>query len=317
MAQYQESIDSEKPVQSTKDLKFLKAVSLSKFPIYLVQAISTGKFYVMKSFPFNEGKISPVYLLECLFCAISHPNIISYIQGKSKAKMILNDNQKSNVSYILMEWAPYGDFYRLFFEKKLPTEEKLARTLFHQMISGLKFLHARGIAHMDLKPANLVLGENYTMKLMDFGLSCYFNDKVIRSKGSPNFRAPEVKANSCGNPEKADIYSAGILLFVLRLGSIPYIEDQMVGKHNLFELLMEKDDEFWDIHLNNTNSEDFDQVEPSFKSLFFSMVDKEADKRPSVHDIEKSDWYKGPIYTEKELAFILSKHVKPICNLSK
>src|SRR5690606_5457236 len=126
-------------------------------------------------------------------------------------------------SYILMERA-LCDFFEVINSKVLTQDEKLVRTYFHQFVEGLEYLHSQGIAHLDLKPDNLLFGEDHKLKIADFDLSYICGDDSIRGKGTINFRAPEIKDYECKKPFAADIYSAGIILFALMFGYLPYDE---------------------------------------------------------------------------------------------
>jgi len=70
-----------------------------------------------------------------------------------------------------MEYAPFGNFSTLIKKYGLGYNETLVRTYFHQLIEGLSELHRNGIAHLDIKPANLLLGSDYQLKVCDFNIS--------------------------------------------------------------------------------------------------------------------------------------------------
>ena len=81
---------------------------------------------------------------------------------------------------------------------------------------ALEFLHKNGVAHMDLKLENLLLDENYTLKIGGFDNAHYKNDAIILSDGTEGYRAPEMKLGRCNQPMVADIYSAGMVLLMLK-----------------------------------------------------------------------------------------------------
>lgn len=70
-----------------------------------------------------------------------------------------------------MEYAPNKDFFDALMEIKVKFDDTLVRTYFHQLVSGVEYLHSHGIAHLDLKLENLMLGENFELKIIDFDLS--------------------------------------------------------------------------------------------------------------------------------------------------
>jgi len=205
-----------------------------------------------------------------------------------------------------MEYAPFGDFADFLLKKKFQKDEILARTLFHQLIEGMEYLHAQGISHMDLKLENLLLGEDLKLKIADFDLAFIDGDKTIRGKGTCNYRAPELRNKSCMDPKKADIYSAGILLFTFKSGGFPCVEDMLIEGHKLYDLMLEENSKFWDVH-NKIHKRKV-HFDDDFKQLFVSMVKQNPDERCTILQIKRSKWYQGLTYTETELANKLAEY---------
>mmetsp|Transcript_7090 Transcript_7090/g.6347 ORF Transcript_7090/g.6347 Transcript_7090/m.6347 type:complete len:119 (-) Transcript_7090:905-1261(-) len=98
---------------------------------------------------------------------------------------------------------------------------------------------------MDLKPDNLLLGKDYSLRIIDFDGCCHEKSFKCMMKGSKNFRAPELLINKCSQPKKADIFSAGIILFLWKFQVYPYLEVSPTKKFDLFKLLLDNDEEFW------------------------------------------------------------------------
>jgi len=278
----------------------------SKFPIYLAYSRSEQHHFVVKAYPYSNGNIDPYFFRELPISSLSHPNLLQYIEGAS-LKRGLPSKPEVQYSYILMEFAPYGDFVDIFSRMRDIQDEKIARTYFHQLIDGIEYLHSKGYAHMDLKLDNLLLGENYVLKIADFDCSHFENEKVTLQRGTRGYRAPEVKWSRCKNPKAADLYSAGILLFMLKAGFAPYLEGENVQGVDLLELLMTDQKKYFET-LKKMRNATFDK---DFKKLFLSMVDPEAEKRLSFKDIRRNKWYKGPIYSQNELKSIMEQFIQP------
>jgi len=205
------------------------------------------------------------------------------------------------VSYTVMEFAPYGDFFDFIMNHGKEMDYKLMRTYFRQMIDGLEYLHNSGVSHMDLKLENLLVGHDFSLKIADFDLSYLANDNKILSRGTKFYRPPEVIQGRCQNTQAADIYSAGIVLFTLMTGGmLPHAEDNLVGGIDFAGLLYTHNDEFWSKHceIQKKDASIFDQ---DFKDLFNAMIRLNANERVTIEQIKQSNWYNGPCYTNEEL----------------
>mmetsp|Transcript_23527 Transcript_23527/g.20433 ORF Transcript_23527/g.20433 Transcript_23527/m.20433 type:complete len:95 (-) Transcript_23527:1588-1872(-) len=91
---------------------------------------------------------------------------------------------------------------------------------------------------MDLKLENLLLGNDFKLKIIDFDACRFSQDEELLGRGTKNYRAPEVITEECSSYMKADIYSAGIILFALKTGCLPYYEEDPVNGVNLYEVLL-------------------------------------------------------------------------------
>ncbi|KAK1316738.1 CBL-interacting serine/threonine-protein kinase 25 [Acorus calamus] len=111
--------------------------------------------------------------------------------------------------------------------------EPLARRYFQQLISAVHFCHGRGVSHRDIKPENLLLDEAGDLKVSDFGLSALpeqlRQDGLLHTQcGSPAYVAPEVLRKRGYDGPKADMWSCGVVLFVLLAGFLPFQCENLV-----------------------------------------------------------------------------------------
>ncbi|CAI4219354.1 unnamed protein product [Parascedosporium putredinis] len=158
-----------------------------------------------------------------------HPNVIEWFASGDDATW----------QWIAMEFAEGGDLFDKI-EADVGVPEDIAQVYFLQLVSGVSFVHSKGVAHRDLKPENILMSEGGSLKIADFGLACMFAHKGQRKMsstlcGSPPYIAPEIllcrrddrKATtsiSKYDPELADIWSCGVILFVLLVGNTPWDE---------------------------------------------------------------------------------------------
>ncbi|KAH7431665.1 hypothetical protein KP509_08G059600 [Ceratopteris richardii] len=135
--------------------------------------------------------------------------------------------------YFVLEYASGGElFNKMNQEKKLKEDE--ARKYFQQLMNALEYCHKRGVYHRDLKPENLLLDSRGNLKISDFGLSalpqqCREDGLLHTTCGTPNYVAPEVIVNKGYDGAQADIWSCGVILFVLLAGYLPFDDKNLVN----------------------------------------------------------------------------------------
>lgn len=123
-----------------------------------------------------------------------------------------------------------------------PFSEAVARTLFRDVLLGLEFIHFNNIVHCDLKPDNLLLTAEGTVKIADFGVSTCFstnNDMMTGISSSPAFTAPEACSSDriFFSGRAADVWSLGVSLFVMTHGFLPFYSSNIT---ELYEMIATK-----------------------------------------------------------------------------
>lgn len=146
---------------------------------------------------------------------LKHPNIVVFYEAMDTPKQI----------YIVMEYVGGGSMHH--FLKKRPgrrVEDHQAKRLFFQVCQGLRYLHERHIVHRDIKLENLLMDENGTVKIIDFGFSTVVppGKKLKIFCGTPSYMAPEIVARKEYSGFCADIWAEGVLLYALLCGSFPF-----------------------------------------------------------------------------------------------
>jgi len=131
--------------------------------------------------------------------------------------------------YLVLELVTGGELFRLLVRERGFSEDR-ARFFFKQLVEGVKECHDQGICHRDLKPENLLLDSNGDLKITDFGLSALHNNNENATQtstqmlhttcGSPNYVAPEILKGEGYDGRKADVWSMGVIAYVLATGTI-------------------------------------------------------------------------------------------------
>ena len=183
--------------------------------------------------------------------SINHKNVIKLYHYNLNAKYSTNINRETEAILLVLEHTQGGELFDiLYYTSKL--EPIIARTYFKQMINGIEACHNAQVVHRDLKPQNLLLDSQYNLKIADFGLSTIIQsdgDAMMKSAyiiGSKGYQAPELLLKKKYDL-KCDIFSMGVILFVLLNGYPPF---QCAHKNDKWfkPLIKNKYDKFWKIH---------------------------------------------------------------------
>lgn len=133
--------------------------------------------------------------------------------------------------YFIMDFVRGGELFAKVSKGRFG--EDLSRRYFHQLISAVGYCHTRGVFHRDLKPENLLLDENGDLKVSDFGLSALRDqirpDGLLHTLcGTPAYVAPEILAKRGYDGTKVDVWSCGVVLFVLAAGYLPFNDPNLM-----------------------------------------------------------------------------------------
>lgn len=150
---------------------------------------------------------------------LNHPHIVNLVEVLKSGKYI----------GIVLEYASGGELFDFILRHKY-LKENVARKLFAQLVSGVDYMHSKGLVHRDLKLENLLLDKHKNIIISDFGFVNSFNrnrsDLMKTSCGSPCYAAPElVLSQSPYAGQKVDIWSLGVILYAMLAGYLPFDDD--------------------------------------------------------------------------------------------
>ncbi|CAG8650278.1 9992_t:CDS:10, partial [Racocetra persica] len=177
---------------------------------------------------------------------------------------------------MVMEYAR-GELFNLIVEKGKMCEDD-ARRFFQQIICAVEYCHRHKIVHRDLKPENLLLDPYHNVKIADFGLSNIMTDGEFlkTSCGSPNYAAPEVISGRLYAGPEVDVWSCGVILFVMLCGRLPF------------------DDEYIPTLFKKINGGIYTLppfLSPDTKDLLKSMLVVDPLKRITIQEIRQTSWF--------------------------
>lgn len=193
-----------------------------------------------------------------------------------------------------------------------PLPEAVARTYFVQLMQALDYCHSRGISHRDLKPENLMLGQNFELKVGDFGEGKYVDPNSSNltetlGVGSEYYRAPEslgFGGKSMYDPRIADLWSCGVILFVMLSGRPPVQDPKKLKEDVYFQMLAKyKLKAFWKNHSTNK------YFSTPCKDILNKLMEVDPAKRMSIAEIRQHPWFKERILGQNELRAEVQAHL--------
>ena len=222
-------------------------------------------------------------------------NIIKlYNYGQGFITPFINDNnnnipEKGKIFFEIIEDAQNGELkdYILGTSTRLP--EKISSKIFSKIVKALQYIHENNIAHCDIKPENILLDKNFSPKLSDFGFSQTFKgnegDYMLHQfNGTDIYCAPETrKAYITGfNGVKHDIFSLGVLLFVITIGSFPF--DRASYSDEKYRFIVKKNyKRYWEYF-------NFVDISEEFKDLINKLICVTPAQRLGLNEILEHPW---------------------------
>ncbi|KAL8192301.1 hypothetical protein R6Q57_027968 [Mikania cordata] len=225
---------------------------------------------------------------------IRHPNVIRMFEVMASKTKI----------YIVLEFVTGGELFDKVASRGRLKEDE-ARKYFQQLINAVDYCHSRGVFHRDLKPENLLLDANGCLKVSDFGLSALpqqvrEDGLLYTTCGTPNYVAPEVINNKGYDGAKADLWSCGVILFVLMAGYLPFEDANLT---TLYKKIFKADFTCppW--------------FSSSAKKLIKRILDPNPVTRITAAEVIENDWFKkGYVPPKFELQDVSLADVDAIFN---
>jgi len=261
--------------------------------------LSTGEQVALKLI--DRTKLTPrqVEMLEReiqAMQAVQHPNTLLLRHVEWVAQYPKKRGGFREVVLLVLELGTGGELFDYLMYTG-PLGEQVARSYFRQLLSALEVCHSQGVYHRDLKPENLLLDGSFQLKLADFGLAAINCDDHLCATecGTRSYMAPEVMSRQSYDGAKADIWSSGVVLFIMLAGNPPFA--QAGGNDWWFTAIRHsRYDKFWMAHLRS--APDFPKLAQEFLNRIFVA---DSANRASIDELWQHPWLQGAVLQPHEL----------------
>jgi len=208
---------------------------------------------------------------------VDHPNVLKLIdifESDTRVTLVTELVTGGELFYKIVERGSYS--------------EADAAGIVRQLVTGVEYLHSKGIAHRDLKPENLLCsdgeGKDMVIKIADFGLSKMFSaGEVLKTScGTPDYAAPEVLQTDGTYSNAVDMWSVGVITYVLLCGYPPFYAKE---QRELFTQILNAEYEFPD--------EDWSQISEDAKDFIRHLLVVNPEERMTASQALKDKWLAG------------------------
>lgn len=242
--------------------------------VYHARNVVTGQSVAIKAVSKQKvmkgGFIGQIKREISIMRRLHHPRVVKLLEVLATKTKI----------YFVMEFAKGGELFAKVAKGRF--SEDLSRKYFQQLITAVGYCHARGVFHRDLKPENLLLDENWDLKVSDFGLSAV-NDQIQSDGllhtlcGTPAYVAPEILGKKGYDGAKADVWSCGVILYVLIAGYLPFNDTNLMV---MYRKIYRGQFRFpkW--------------TSPDLRRFLSRLLDANPETRITVDEILRDPWFK-------------------------
>lgn len=214
---------------------------------------------------------------------LQHPGLVQLLEyGDQGVVQKPSGRIINNLIYIVMEFVAGGLLFDTC-QSLGSMGENVGRYFMNQLLETVEYMHNKQVVHRDLKLENILVDENMNLKVADFGFACYKNiNKLSSYRGTMTYMAPEIKEGKQYDGTQVDVFSMGVILFIIVQGIFPFKEART--EEYFYNLLCTGQiDKYWQ-KVNGQN------LTPEFKDLILSMFSYDPSKRPTVADIRAHPW---------------------------
>ena len=261
------------------DFQIMKVLGRGTFgKVCLVQYKPTKEYYAMKSLKkdvlLDMDQVQSTILEKKILQSLDHPFLVGMVFCFQTEERI----------YFIMPFIRGGELFQHLRTEKFFKEDK-ARFYAASMGVALEYLHNHGIVYRDIKPENILIGEDGYLKLIDFGMAKMLkgNEKAMSFCGTPEYLAPEIITGE-GHNRAADWWSYGILLFEMLCGIPPFYCE---NTERMYDLITNAELRFPKRIQLSENAKDL------IKKLLIKKQDKRLGVEKGFEEIKSHPFFKG------------------------
>ena len=236
-------------------------LSLGGFSIVYLATDREGQSVAIKEYLPNslalraEGEVKPIiadehlpafrYGMKCFFeegralATLSHPNVIR----------VLNFFRANDTVYMVMEYEQGSTLQEFIHRNRSVVTENFMRNVFTKLLNGLREVHSRKLLHLDLKPSNIYMRNDYTPVLIDFGAArqtLTSDSPILKPMYTPGFASPEHYRQRELLGPWSDIYSVGAAMYACLAGAAPQSADSRQEKDRLAPAMVRWENQYSD-----------------------------------------------------------------------
>jgi len=234
--------------------------------------------------------------------SLKHRNILYVYEWFESA---IFGNERKTV--FALEYAPYGQLIDyLTYTPKFG--DRLARWFFSGLVEGIEYCHGKNLIHRDLKHDNCLLGNNFVLKICDFGFATYyFDEKMTTMIGTAAYAAPEVLAGE-HYTDSVDFFSMGIMLFIALAGTMPW----RLANPKYDKWFSWVDSGEWDAFFEYHEGRSSHRFTDNQKRILMGLLEPNPRKRWKFNEIRRCRWYQGRKFDQKDVASELVKRKRAV-----
>ena len=214
---------------------------------------------------------------------LNHAGIISLYEYGDAGQVVKPSGRIiDNLVFIVMEFVQGGLLFDLC-QTMGAMGEDAGRFFLHQILDAMEYMHGKRVVHRDLKLENILVTDNLDLKVADFGFACYKSIDHLKSyRGTMTYMAPEIKENKEYKGTQVDMFSIGVIIFIIVQGIFPFKEAR-------------KEEYFYNLLLNGNHDTYFQKVNGTglsedFKDLILKFFSYNGNDRPTIEAIKAHPW---------------------------